>query len=251
MAPYDALAGVYDRWTADAAYDDWASFVDNLVPASGSGRTILDLCCGTGRLSTALADRGFRVVGVDRSDAMLERARASLPDGTVLVRADLPDGLPAIDPYFAEPVDAAVCSFDSVNYFVGAGDLARLFGQVARRLRPAGVFVFDLNTRHKLETVFGSSHYGDDQGDFAYVWRNRQHPAERITEFLITLFTRDGAGWVRSEEHHRQRWFAHEEVRAAAGSAGLSVDSVTADYGSAPATDTTLRETWVLRAGAG
>jgi hypothetical protein len=45
------------------------------LPAS----TVLDAACGTGRYSQYLAERGHRVIGVDRSGAMLAKAREKLP----------------------------------------------------------------------------------------------------------------------------------------------------------------------------
>ena len=41
-----------------------------------AGKSVLDLCCGPGRCSIALAKRGFRVTGVDRTTYLLNKARA-------------------------------------------------------------------------------------------------------------------------------------------------------------------------------
>ena len=241
--PYDALAAVYDRWTADADHERWAAFIHSKLGGLAlRAPTVLDLCCGTGRMTRLLAERGYQLTGVDRSPAMLGIARRSVPAGTALIEAELPE-LPAADASFS----AVVCCFDSVNYFVTADGLDRLLGVVHRVLHPGGLFMFDVNTRYKLETVFGSSHYGDDRGDFAYVWRNRCHPAEQRTEFLITLFTRDGSRFVRHEEIHQQRWFSHVDLVVAATAHGFEVVSVTDDYTDTPTSPTTLRETWVLR----
>lgn len=46
--------------------------------------TVLDAACGTGRWSAHLAARGYRVLGVDSSPEMLDRARARVPDGVFL-----------------------------------------------------------------------------------------------------------------------------------------------------------------------
>jgi hypothetical protein len=131
---------------------------------------------------------------------------------------------------------------------VDDGALAAGLGAVAAALRPGGVFVFDVNTRHKLEHVFGDSHYGDDLDSFAYVWRNRHDTASRRTTFRISVFHREPDGrYLRQLERHEQRWFDHDEIRAAADTAGLEVVELVDDYGTDPPTATTLRETWVLR----
>lgn len=240
LAPYEALASVYDRWTEGDHYARWADFVVDRLPADAA--RVLDLCCGTGTMSALLSERGYCVTGVDRSPQMLAQARDRLGATVPLIRADVRELR------VAEPFDAAVCTFDSVNYLVGNGDLAAALRCAAAALRPGGVLVFDLNTRHKLEAVFGDSHHGDDLGDFAYVWRNQYDVTTRTVTFLITLFRRraDGA-FTRDEERHEQRWFDHSEITAAARDAGLAVDAVVDDYGDRPPTDATLREAWVLR----
>ncbi|MFJ1708964.1 class I SAM-dependent DNA methyltransferase [Kitasatospora sp. NPDC088346] len=246
LAPYDALAAVYDRWTTDNDYPGWADRLGRLLTADGPVRTVLDVCCGTGTITRLLQDRGFEVTGVDGSSAMLDRARERVTAGTALHEVRLPAPLPVPEASF----DAAVCCFDSVNYFAPE-QLADLFREVAAVLRPAGRFVFDLNTRHKLEHVFGDSHYGDDLDDFAYVWRNRYDPQRRCCEFAISLFTAAGTEFRRQTERHRQWWFDHDEIRAAARAAGFTVVAVTEDYGDRPVTPQSLRETWLLvRSGA-
>ncbi|PBC66221.1 methyltransferase family protein [Streptomyces sp. TLI_235] len=241
LAPYDALAAVYDRWTSDNDYPGWADRLALLFTADRPVATVLDLCCGTGTITRLLQDRGFEVTGVDGSSAMLDRARERVVAGTALHEVRLPAPLPLP----AASFDAAVCCFDSVNY-LAPDQLAALLREVATVLRPGGRFVFDLNTRHKLEHVFGNSHYGDDLDDFAYVWRNRYDPERHRCDFAISLFTADGAGFRRQTERHGQWWFGHDEIRAAARAAGFAVVSVTEDYSDRPVTPESLRETWLL-----
>ncbi|MEW2514687.1 class I SAM-dependent methyltransferase [Streptomyces sp. NPDC046870] len=239
---YDALAAVYDRWTAQNDYAAWADHLAaRLRGTELPVRTVLDVCCGTGTVTRLLQERGFEVSGVDGSPAMLSRARGRVAPGTPLHEVRLPAPLPVP----AGSLDAAVCCFDSVNYFAPA-ELPALLRTVAAALRPEGVFVFDLNTRHKLESVFGDSHYGDDLDDFAYVWRNRYHPGEHRCDYAISLFTASGDGFRRQTEHHSQWWFGHDEVRAAARAAGFTVAGVSEDYSDRPVRPDTLRETWTL-----
>jgi predicted TPR repeat methyltransferase len=79
---YSRLAGVYDEVVVDPSHDRCAAFLHDLWSADPEGvRSVLDLCCGTGLLASELIARGYRVAGVDASDAMLARARERLgPD---------------------------------------------------------------------------------------------------------------------------------------------------------------------------
>lgn len=92
----DRTRGSLDVLDTASGYAAWAESYDERVnplflaeqPAmrallgSGSGHHALDAGCGTGRLSRMLADYGNEVTGVDTSEAMLERARANVPEGT-------------------------------------------------------------------------------------------------------------------------------------------------------------------------
>jgi ubiquinone/menaquinone biosynthesis C-methylase UbiE len=96
------------------------------------GERILDLGCGTGAYTRALADRGFEVVGLDFAPAMLARARAQAPMAR-FVKGDLDDPLPFADGSFDHAL--CVCALQCV------GDPVRFLAEVGRVLRPGGVFL--------------------------------------------------------------------------------------------------------------
>jgi predicted TPR repeat methyltransferase len=78
--PYSALADVYDEIMQDVPYAHWCDFVrSELTSARVVGRRVLDLGCGTGRAGEPYRDRGFEVVGVDPSEAMIRAARRRDP----------------------------------------------------------------------------------------------------------------------------------------------------------------------------
>lgn len=235
---YEVLAKVYDRWTATNDYESWCDHIQRRVPPSAS---LLDLCCGTGTMTRLLQQRGFTVAGVDGSAAMLGRARTVLAPGTLLWQQDLSVSSPA-----PQTFDALVCCFDSVNYFIEDTDIDALFRFAAGALRPEGVFVFDVNTERKLAAVFGNSHYGDDLGQFAYIWRNRYDADRHRVEFLISLYLECDGLFERHEIRHVQRWFTHDMLRASAMAHGFHVVEVSEDYSERPVVADTLRETWVL-----
>src|SRR5512138_3347307 len=79
QAGYDAFAWLYDReWGANSL--TFLPALDRLVlDALPVGSRILDLACGTGQLAAVLAERGFRVTGLDSSPQMLAFARSHAP----------------------------------------------------------------------------------------------------------------------------------------------------------------------------
>ena len=76
MSAYEALAGVYDALTEDVGYERRADYIEKLFQKSRIPvRTVLDLACGTGGMTSALTERGYELIGVDQSPDMLAAAR--------------------------------------------------------------------------------------------------------------------------------------------------------------------------------
>jgi SAM-dependent methyltransferase len=142
---YDPQA---ERWT-DQAYADptgylahRAGLIASLGPRLERGDAVLDLACGDAGLAEPLLGAGFRYVGVDLSEPMVEAARRRVGDRAEIVLADLNDYRPPA------PVACTTC-FRAVYY---ARDRRAFFRHVAgyteRKL------VFDLNPRqYRVEEV--------------------------------------------------------------------------------------------------
>jgi SAM-dependent methyltransferase len=102
------------------------------------GARILDVACGAGRHAGALAGRGFYVVGVDLSPAMLAEARRRFPERARLRFRRLDMRRLA----FREEFDAVVSLYTSFGYFAPAENEATL-RRMARALAPGGKLLVD------------------------------------------------------------------------------------------------------------
>ncbi|MEU6072999.1 methyltransferase domain-containing protein [Micromonospora sp. NPDC047074] len=143
MAEYvDAFATAYDRFWApypERMGDAWLRLHAHLAP--GAERSLLDVGCGTGIVAARFAAAGYRVVGVDVSEAMIARARKRLA-GTdaLLIAAD------AADFEVPRPCAFAVSTYDILNH---VGDLDRVrayLRRVHQAVVPGGWFGFDMST---------------------------------------------------------------------------------------------------------
>jgi SAM-dependent methyltransferase len=237
--PYVRLAQVYDELVVDPVYDRWAAYLHDLWsgPATPVHR-VLDVCCGTGLLAEQLVSRGYQVVGVDSSAEMLARARRRLGDGVTLLRQTLPD-LTAEGPF-----DAAVSTFDGLNYLTPR-DLRLTLAAVVARLRPGGWVVFDLHTDAMMDfTVAHPVVSGEAQGR-VYSITSSVDVRERTCDTRIEMS--GAAGGDAFTETHRQYFFAGAEVRSALAEAGFEQVTVTEEYSAEPVSAATLRATWTAR----
>lgn len=116
-----------------------------------SGARVLDLCCGPGRHALELARRGFRVTGVDRTAAYLDRARDAARAEALdleLVQADMRE---LVRP---EGFDLALSLYTSFGYFRDPADDRKVAANLCASLAPGGVLVMDLIGKEIVARIF-------------------------------------------------------------------------------------------------
>ena len=236
---YTRLAGVYDEIVVDPCHGAWASFLDDLWAADEAGvRTVLDLCCGTGLLAAELTARGYRIVGVDASDAMLRRARRLLGPEVLLARMTLPH----LD--VEGTFDAAVSTFDGFNY-LSPTDLRLTIAALAHHVRPDGWLVFDIHTDAMMAfTERNPVIAGKAEGN-SFVISSAVDASRRTCDTHISL-TPEGDEAPFSE-HHRQYFHSAAEIRASLDGAGFGVTALRDEYSERPVHRSSLRATWIAR----
>ena len=230
---------MYDEIVVDPCHDGWAAYLDDQWRRDPDGvHTVLDLCCGSGLMTVALARLGYQVTGVDASLPMLARARQRMGPDTVLLQQTLPDL--AVDGVF----DAAVCTFDGLNY-LSPDSFGRTLKVVGRRLRPGGWLAFDLHTDAML--AFAASHpvvRGHARGKNFTISNKVDLQARSCTTQIDITGRGDRDSF---SEQHRQFFFSDADVQRALSDAHFGSPAVTDEYTDQPATPSTLRAAWISR----
>ena len=133
-------AGAYDALYEEKDYERECDLLERIFAESGKGefRTVLDLGCGTGNHALPLARRGYEVVGVDRSEAMLEQAIAKSEDGEAsFQQGDIRDL--RLDREF----DAVLMLFAVLGYQHANEDALAALRTARGHLRPRGLLILD------------------------------------------------------------------------------------------------------------
>ncbi|TVQ45561.1 MAG: 3-demethylubiquinone-9 3-O-methyltransferase [Gammaproteobacteria bacterium] len=146
---YDEVA---EQWWSDDVR--WIRTLKNLVPGRLSwfdrqidwdGKAVLDLGCAGGFMAEALHARGAAVTGIDPAEQAIAAARAHAGDRAIRYDVGVGEALPYPDASF----DAVVC----VDVLEHVSDLAQVLAEVARVLRPGGLFLFDTINRNPLSRL--------------------------------------------------------------------------------------------------
>ncbi|GAB4199506.1 MAG: class I SAM-dependent methyltransferase [Roseiflexaceae bacterium] len=244
---YHDYAAIYDQAGQDR-FGTWmaAWTLDWLRTRGEQPAAVLDLACGSGAATLAFAAAGCRVVGVDRSAAMLAAARARLPANADVLLAEGDIRNLAAQGFQPGAFDLAVCFADSLNYQTGDGDLERVLVGVRAVLRPGGYLVCDLNTPAEFATWDECDLVSYDGPDCLVYNRLSYDPDTRLGTGRIVWFVRAGDHWQRGEETHTERAWEHAELVAAATVAGLALVERHSPNGE-PVSEATRRLIYVMR----
>lgn len=209
---YEILAKFYDRLMSDYPYESALNFV--LKNAKGRG---VELGTGTGRFAIALTKCGLKTVGVDSSMEMLseamKNARRACVD-TVFINADVTE-------YELFPCDFVIAPCDVLNYVLDEGEIEALFSRVHGALSPGGVFIFDLSTKEKHESI--ASTYLEEYDDLTLVWDNSLDGNLAYLDLVFFERCEDGK-YTRHEESHVQRSYPASMLVELLGKIGFNVE---------------------------
>ena len=211
---YDLLAPFYDAINAEIDYEKWADFIEKIFEkeCKNPPELVLDLGCGTGKMTIELASRGYDMTGIDYSPEMLDVARtAAEENGNDILW--LCQDMREFELYGT--VDATVCCLDCINHLESVEDLESCFKLVHNYLIPDGIFIFDVNARYKFENIYSNNTYTMEEDGAVCIWENDYDPDSQICDFYITLFKECADGrYKRYDEQQSERMYPLAEIKS-------------------------------------
>ena len=204
------------------------SFVAGQLPPGGR---ILDLACGTGRISAPLAARGFDVSGLDISQRALGVAREVLPD------ADLRHGDMRQLPWPDASFDAVINLWTAFGYFETQEEDEQALAEIARVLKPGGRFVLDTANAIGLMRMYRAQGWEElEDGTFFLESRTLDVATGRMSAFWT--FLKDGKRTELSFDH---RLYSAAEYNVLFRRASLEPVGWYGDFDGGPLTIDTFR----------
>ena len=247
MEQYSALSFVYDELNS-VDYDKLCNFLDKEIKENEKTKTslVLDLACGTGKLTFKLRDLGYDMTGIDLSEEMLSVAKNYAYENEISDVLFLCQDMTSFELYGT--VDACVCTLDSLNYLTKKDDLKKCFSLVHNYLIPEGVFIFDVNTPYRFETVYGDNSYVLENENALCAWQNEYNKKSKICSFYLSIFVEneDGA-YKRYDEIQKEKCYERKTIEKLLLETGFELISVYGDTDKKEASDTDEKWYFVAR----
>jgi SAM-dependent methyltransferase len=216
---YEAIAPVYDAFTAHHDYEAWLSSLLEVLEKHGiSGQRLLDVGCGTGKSFIPMLEHGWEVTACDVSPSMVEIAREKVGGRATLAVADMRE-LPTFGAF-----DVVWCIDDAVNYLLSVDEMEWALAGMRCNLGAGGLLLFDLNTLLAYRTFFAEEAVVEREG-VRMTWKGMASPEAEAGAIAEASFAAEPldptAGPAIPVERHRERHFPEAEVLAALERAGL------------------------------
>ncbi len=232
---WDDYARFYDWENAQTVQRRDVAFWTRLAAAAGGD--VLELGCGTGRITVPVARGGAQLVGIDRSAPMLARAARRLRRGGLAANASLVRGDIRQLPFRSRRFALVMAPYGILQSLVRERDLAAALTAVHRVLAPGGRFGIDLvpdlpqwseySRRRTLSGRLG-------QTDVSLVESVRQDRARRLTVFDQRYVARRGRERRVYDFSLTFRTLSVPQMRRRLEQAGFVVDAVLGDYRGGP-----------------
>ena len=225
-AGYRRFAKYYDLCYQRYDYQRECAFLEQMFHEYGHGtvRRILDVACGTGSHDVILAQRSYKVVGIDASPIMIAQANAKAARYGDNVTYHLQDMRTL---QVTGPFDVALCLFGGFSYLLSEHDVNAFLRALRGVLKPDSLFLFEWFNVEGLEPTPRRGWRRRQEGDTQLLRLSVSNydPTDGImtVDFHIVVLERTRLA-EQFTETHRFRVYAMDEVNQLLNDAGFRVE---------------------------
>lgn len=227
-----AYASLYDCLYFDKDYEGECQLIEEAINNFSERKVtkILDLGCGTGNHAWRLARRGYQVVGLDLSEAMLKLAfqkknNFPLPPGKeppLFLRGDIRNFS------FKIKFDVVLAMFAVLGYLPENEDVLAAIKNVSQHLLAGGLFLADFWYGPAVETIRPESRQKlifVDKGKILREARSELYPEKHhcLVHYRLIIKNEADQKIGEFEEKHRMRYFFRPEIENFLAAAGLNL----------------------------
>ena len=242
---FDAYSRYYDMLYCDKDYIAETEYVVGLLNRFGvTGKEVLEFGSGTGVHGRLLAERGFRVIGIERSAKMV--AQALTAPGFSCKQADI------CAVRLGQTFDAVLSLFHVVSYQIANDAVKAVFDSASKHLVTDGLFVFDVwytPCVYSQRPEVRLKRMVDETLEVTRIAEPVTHPNKNKVEVNYTIFTRE-ISTGKSEtfsETHVMRHFSIPEIELIAQMSGFAIVGVEEFLTSKIPSDETWGVCFILR----
>lgn len=216
-------SAAYDALYAEKDYEAECDLLEGIAEGGSRQLEILDLGCGTGSHATVLARRGHTVVGVDRSPAMLDRARAKAESVGADLRLEEGDIRTV---RLGHEFDLVVSMFAVIGYQLQNEDVMAALHTARAHMSVGSTFVFDAwygpavvstGPGERIKVLEG------EESTLIRVSSGELRPLDHTCNVKMSVWRVAGGRVERTTEEHRMRFFYPKEIEMLLGLAGMEL----------------------------
>lgn len=251
MEAYTTFAAVYDKLMDNIPYAEWAKYIVSLLHEYNiTEGLVAELGCGTGSITSLLAEAGYDMIGIDNSYDMLSVAYDKKAESALLSILYLEQDMREFELFGTVSAIISVC--DSLNYILTTEELTQVFRLANNYLDSGGIFVGDFKTIHYFRDVTSDSVLAEDRDDLSYIWENSYDEETHINELSLSLFlpefneakmteNEDGSVFRRYRELHCQRGYSPDEIKTCITLSGMELIAMYDAFTHEPANENSER----------
>jgi SAM-dependent methyltransferase len=225
-----------DALVYEAEYGQYIGDFDFFLSLKAQG-DVLDLACGTGRLTIPFAKKGFNVTGLDASKTMLDLARQKSEGLSIKwIQGDIRE----FD--LNQTFDLVVMTGNSFQALLTTGDQLSMLACAKKHLKLGGVFAF--NTRNPSEEDLKTTDefewwhdFQDGNDEPVHVYGKQDYNPGMQTVIFTTKRVWPSHETIRTIQ---LRFTAYDELMHLLEQAGFLVTDVYGDFEKGPFTNTSL-----------